>query len=46
MGDSLSRKMRIQTSTLQNRLTARLGLMMAAMIAAATGLISLGQYLR
>ncbi len=46
MGASLSKDMQIQMGALQNTLTIRLGFMMAAMIAAATGLLTLGQYLR
>lgn len=46
MGTSLSKDLQIQMAALQNSLTIRLGLMMASMIAAATALVSLGQYLR
>jgi hypothetical protein len=46
MGSSLEKELRIQIAGLQNNLTIRLGLMMAAMIGAATGLVSLRQYLR
>jgi hypothetical protein len=46
MGNSLSKDLQIQMAALQNSLTIRLGLMMAGIIAAATALVSVGQYLR
>jgi hypothetical protein len=44
MGNSLSKDMQIQMAALQNGLTVRLGMMMAAMIAAATALVSAARY--
>ncbi|MGC4028697.1 MAG: hypothetical protein QM696_07495 [Steroidobacteraceae bacterium] len=46
MSTSLSKDLQIRMAELQNNLTIRLGVMMASMIAAATALVGLGQYLR
>lgn len=46
MSESLSKDFQIRTAALENGLTVRLGILMAAMIGAATALIGAVQYFR